>query len=87
MQDIDRDYLISGIKYGFKILQEEITGEPVYRKNYESADGSNKDKIEAQIIDEINNNRYIVCSNRPHIVSSLGAITKDDGNVRLIPPV
>lgn len=54
-------------------------------ENYRSAtDESIRDRVEAQIKEEIHNGRYLVVPNKPHIVSALGAIEKKNKKIRLI---
>ena len=51
--------------------------------NYRSA-LDERDKVEAQIREEIANGRYMVVQEPPLITSALGAIPKSDGGVRII---
>ena len=84
--DMDKEFLLSGIEHGFTILEEPT--QPVTRahcKNYKSATNSDVcDLVEDQIWTEIESGRYVICDSPPHIVSSLGAIMKKSGKVRLI---
>ena len=40
--------------------------------------------VQAQIVEELEEGRYIVSSEKPQIVNALGAIPKSSGGVRLI---
>lgn len=83
-----RDWLLSGIRDGFYILNtnhanNDINGHVIV-ENYKSATGDNKMRCEAQIIEELQNGRYHIARAQPKIVSALGAIDKGNGKVRLI---
>ena len=83
--DKDRDFLINGIRNGFRITSNPINDNPVFCKNYKSAtDPTNAPDVEAQILTELDNGHYITCKTPPSIVSSLGAIRKSSGSIRLI---
>ena len=59
--------------------------ENVFCRNYKSVlDECVKSTAEAQIKHEIDSHNYIICPTKPQIVSSLGAVVKDNGKVRLI---
>lgn len=51
--------------------------------NYRSC-GEFKEEVEAQILEEIAEGRYLVTQEKPTIVSALGALPKPDGGIRLI---
>ena len=54
-------------------------------ENYKSAINSHQRKaVEKQIKEEIQNKRYKIVSEKPRLVSALGAIPKSDNKVRLI---
>ena len=83
--DSDKDLIIDGIENGFKIVDSTDIVQNVYCKNYKSVlDDSVKSVAEAQIKHEIEAKNYVICSKQPQIVSSLGAVVKDNGKVRLI---
>ena len=82
--DIDREFLIDGIQYGFKIASPPENIKCVHRNNYNSATKENRDLVEKQIIHEIQLGRYQICDYPPAIVSSIGAIPKKSGGCRLI---
>ena len=52
--------------------------------NYKSACLENKVESKKQILVEIESDRYIISDTQPMIVSSLGAIVKSTGKIRLI---
>jgi len=83
--DPKRDFIINGIKRGFKLseLDRPKTSQPVLMKNYFSA-FKYKHAVENQILEEIENGRYVLVGKPPEIVSALGAIPKKNGKVRLI---
>ena len=83
--DKDSVFILDGIKDGFRIIDEPILTDPVFCKNYKSAiDPAIAPAVEKQIFKEIDNDCYVICDSPAHIVSSLGAIRKSNGGVRLI---
>jgi hypothetical protein len=82
--DIDREFILTGIKEGFKLIDPEAKPAPSNTTNYKSASVTNKDAAEKQIYEEIRYGRYIIADRPPPIISSLGAIPKKNGDVRLI---
>ena len=83
--DPKREFIMEGIKNGFKLseLDKPDPARPVLMKNYFSA-FKYRNAVEHQILEEIENGRYLLVKNPPKIVSALGAIPKKNGNVRLI---
>ena len=84
--DEDKEFLLDGIKNGFRITESDYVPEQVECDNYKSATGAeNRHKAEQQILEEIAEGRYVVVSGKPVIISSLGAVKKPDSEkVRLI---
>lgn len=82
----DRDFILSGVKNGFKIVDSEKICKPVDVDNYKSATtGIMRARTEAQIRNEIENGHYKIVQEKPKIVSALGAIPKKDSEkVRII---
>ena len=75
---------MQGIRDGFQLVSEFEFSE-VEVENYKSAlDSQNRDLVEEQIKTELVEGRYQVVSDKPIIVSALGAIRKPNGKVRLI---
>ena len=83
LDDPDRDYLLNGVRNGFDIVNTVCAPAPAECDNYRSCDAA-RDAVEAQILEEIKEGRYLVTSTKPQIISSLGAIPKPDGGIRLI---
>ena len=81
--DVDRDFLLAGIKDGFYIVDEGAVPVSAEVSNYSSA-MQRRQLVEKQIMKEINEGRYIVSSKKPTLISAIGAIDKPDGSVRLI---
>lgn len=77
---------MDGIINGFQIITNNIHLEDVNVDNYRSAtDPTVKDKVEKQIVTEMQQGNYIATTTKPTIVSALGAIPKKDStDVRLI---
>lgn len=86
--DLDKSFILDGIRHGFKIVDDDIVDSPVedvYCKNYKSVlQPSVRDKVESQIVAELEANNYVLCNAKPTIVSSLGAVPKDNDKLRLI---
>ena len=84
--DADREFLLSGLKYGFDIVDSDVQVVPVEVENHPSArPGSpNYIAIKQQVLHEISEGNYIVCDGKPNCISPLGAIPKSTGGIRLI---
>ena len=83
--DPDRDFLLHGIKEGFKIIDQTVNPKPVYQPNYKSATcAATRPPAEKQIREEIAQGNYVKVRHKPVIVSAMGAIPKPDGGIRLI---
>ena len=84
--DADREFLLSGLKYGFYIVDSDVQVVPVEVENHPSArPGSpNYLAIKQQVLHEISEGNYIVCDSKPNFISPLGAIPKSTGGIRLI---
>ena len=85
-RDPDREFLLDGIKNGFRIVDAGSQLKPAEMGNYKSAtDPEHRCKVEKQICEEIAEGNYIITDTRPTIISALGAIPKpNSGKVRLI---
>ena len=76
----DNVTLLEGIKHGFHIVDSEVCPEYASMSNYKSATCSdNFAMVQAQIVEELEEGRYIVSLEKPQIVSALGAIPKTSG--------
>ena len=89
MKDPDADFILEGIREGFKIPNKhnQSNYRQVESDNYHSAIcDENIESVENQIEVELSEQRYIICEPicEPTIISALGAIRKSDGSVRLI---
>lgn len=84
--DVDREFILDGIKNGFDIIDKNASPTPVECKNHKSAlPGSPLyEQASAQVLKEIQMGSYEVVSDPPTIVSPMGVIPKPDGGVRLI---
>ena len=86
--DIDYKFVLQGIKEGFSIIvSDSVEGiYPACCNNYKSVTAANvKLKVERQILHEIELGRYVVCHEKPLIVSALGAVPKaGSDSLRLI---
>jgi hypothetical protein len=85
--DKDRDFLMGGIRNGFKISDlegQDYSGvKKVEEKNHKSAI-LHKDRVEKELLKQIEEGHYVITSEPALITSPLGAIPKDDGGIRLI---
>jgi len=84
--DCDKDFILSGIKNGFDIIDIDSDPVRVESDNHPSASpGSQYFSLASiQVQDEIINGNYIAVQEPPLIVSPLGVIPKTDGGVRII---
>lgn len=81
-----REFILTGIKDGFYIVDPDSISNFVEVNNYPSATSEKmRAPVEDQILTELENGRYRIVSEKPNIVSALGAIPKKDSSkVRLI---
>ena len=84
--DIDRDFILDGIKNGFDIIDTTANPSPVQCDNHKSAKPGSPLYRQAteQVLKEIQMGHYEVVSTPPEIISPMGVIPKPDGGVRLI---
>ena len=84
--DVDRTFLLQGIRYGFDIIDENAVISPVTLPNHPSARPHSElfEKATKQVVNEIQCGNYVVCDPPPKIVSPMAAIPKPDGGVPLI---
>ena len=80
----NRETILEGIKNGFNILEGKSPDISANCPNYKSATTDSKNKVEAQIICELNEGNYCFVNSKPKMVSSIGAVPKSNGSVRLI---
>ena len=85
-RDLDKDFLLDGIIHGFQLLPANAQLAPAEMNNYSSAvNPQSKIKVEETILDEIKAGNYVICNQKPVIVSALGAVPKPDSpDLRLI---
>ena len=88
--DEDADFLLSGIRDGFHLLDPDKldTNSPeqsLYPPNHKSAlSKDNKAKVEKQLLAGITEGHYKVLQQPPKITSPISAIPKSDGGTRVI---
>jgi hypothetical protein len=84
--DIDRDFIMNGVTFGFDIIDPNADPLRAEMDNHPSASPSNPlyDLVSKQVNHEICCGNYVPSKSVPVIVSPLGAIPKSDGGVRLI---
>ena len=78
--DPDREYILEGIKNGFRITDRAHSGPVVETNNYKSATEENFNEVENQIKVELENGRLEVTNTVPKITNALGAIVKQEGD-------
>ena len=80
-RDPDREFLLTGIKEGFKIIDENVDIKKVEISNYHSATcAGNRVQVEKQLKSEIESGHYVISDTIPDIVSALAALPKPDSN-------
>ena len=79
--DVDREFLLTGFKYGFHIIDNEADLTPVTMSNYKSVTCPEvRQQAEKQIIAELELGNYSITQEPPTIISALGAIPKPDSD-------
>lgn len=81
--DPDKHFLLDGIKNGFCIVDNNNSPQQAEMDNYGSTK-QHHEAVEKQILTEIREGRYIKTTQKPQLISALGAIPKPDGGIRLI---
>ena len=84
--DPKRDIILTGIREGFHIVDvsQIVPAVPAEMDNYKSATCvKTRDIVEAQIREEIDNNRYVIAPRVPIVLSALGAVPKKDSSIKL----
>ena len=84
--DSDRDFILNGIRNGFDIVStDEIPLAVETNNNISARPGAPMyEQASKQILAEITEGNYVVCDDKPAIISPLSVIPKPDGGVRLI---
>lgn len=83
--DKDREFLLEGIRKGFRITNAESKIVEAHGKNHKSAlKHDMKGCVEKELKKQIAEGHYIKAKTKPAIISPLAAIPKDDGSVRII---
>jgi hypothetical protein len=82
--DIDKEFVLTGIKEGFSLVDLEVSGDCTYRRNYRSTLCENKQKVEQRLIEEIESGHYVVSPVPMLKTSALGAVPKGSDDVRVI---
>jgi hypothetical protein len=83
VNDPDRDFILDGIKQGFRITDKGSQVTNVETKNHKSAVQCHE-LVEKELLSQIKEGNYCVASSKPAIVSPLAAIEKEGGGIRLI---
>ena len=84
VDDADREFLLSGLKNGFDIVDSGVQVVPVEVENHPSARPGSPyyPAVKQQVLHEISEGNYIVCDGKPNFVSPLGAIPKSSGGIQ-----
>ncbi len=81
----DKNFLLHGIKFGFHIVNANDIHGYVRLRNHASVYDTNVvHKVEQGILTELSHGRYMVADVTPNIISPLGAVLKQNGDVRII---
>ena len=88
-EDFDREFILQGIQHGFDLIDMDIDKSCINKcevDNYSSAtDSGIIDKVEEQILHEVSEGNYVICKDKPTIVSAIGTVPKPNSNdIRLI---
>ena len=83
--DPKRDFIMQGVRKGFKLSELDCkeASAPILMKNYYSA-FKYRHPVQHQILEELENGRYLLVKDPPKIISAIGAIPKKNGKIRLI---
>jgi hypothetical protein len=81
--DHDKEFLLDGIRCGFRITEPNSKLSPAHQKNHASA-LEYKNQVENELLKQIEQGHYVIANNKPAIVSALAAIPKEGGDVRII---
>jgi hypothetical protein len=68
---------------GFRITDVGSEFQPACQPNHASTQQYHK-QVEAEVVMQLNVGNYVIASQKPTVISALGAIPKADGSVRLI---
>ena len=82
--DIDKNYILNGITYGFDIMEGKSPSFKADMPNYRSITAYDREQAELLISNEIDKGNYKIVDIKPTVISSLGAVPKSDGSIRLI---
>jgi len=84
--DPDKEFLTDGVLNGFQLLPKDAVLQPAEMSNYHSTTSPDKHaSVEAIIRQEIAAGNFLVTSQKPTIISALGAVPKaDSSELRLI---
>ena len=83
-QDLNADYIYSGVSKGFKIVDNSFSGS-YFCTNYDSIlDPEFKSQMDNTIASELVEGKVSIVSDRPQCVHALGAIRKSNGKLRPI---
>jgi hypothetical protein len=81
--DEHRTYILNGVEFGFNLVDNEEVTLSAHRRNYKSV-LENFSQVEEKITNEVRLGRYVVSDHKPQIISSLGVVPKQNGDIRLI---
>lgn len=71
--DPQRAFILEGVRNGFRVISRPYTGRPASQENYRSATGRDtRQAVEDQIVQEIENGRYLVVDSPPMLISPWG---------------
>ena len=84
--DLDKDFILNGVREGFDLIQRDTTVLPTFTKNNRSAlrPGA-KEQIEEQLCNGLSLRHFGTSNTHPIIVNPIGAVPKRDSlELRLI---
>jgi hypothetical protein len=79
----DKEFLLDGVRCGFRITEPNSKFSPAHQKNHASA-LEYKNQVENELLKQIEQGHYVIANYKPAKVSALAAIPKEGGDVRII---
>lgn len=80
--DHDREFLLTGIREGFRILDPGVEIHRAEAKNHKSV-FEHREAVEKELRAQIKQGNYVIASEKPAIISPLAAIPKDESGEKV----
>ena len=84
--DPDKAFLLNGVITRFSIVNSDSNVVPAEVANHPLASPGSEyyGMVKQQVLSEIGEGNYVICDNKPDLLSPLGAVPKPTGDIRLI---